>query len=352
MLYPIRVVEAVGRETCWCIPTSACVTHILALSEWSPGTVTTSRRGPGRRHPERIALALNDQCRHGDRVELGQPALGRIIAAAGRVQRERKAEDSGGAGVRRGPARDARARGTPAGDQRKPRPLPGGGGGGGGGGGEDPRRPEARRRSVKVASNARKRTALAISSDIPQRFMGTMPVIFSLIWAASPLSVNTLPRIGVSPIPFPQLLQISLDLFRFIAPSSSLRPPSDGEPSLPKTSSSFCCRRRCTQDLAGPQRTKRDRERKFSRECTQIDQRRTYHRQTYHHALLERVIESLGARFVVLEIENAGAEDKGGYAKAMSEDFYRRQREALANVLAEQNVVITTAAVPGRRRRS
>jgi NAD(P) transhydrogenase subunit alpha len=60
-------------------------------------------------------------------------------------------------------------------------------------------------------------------------------------------------------------------------------------------------------------------------------------------------IESLGARFVVLDIEGAGAEDKGGYAKAMGEDFYRKQREALGNVLAEQNVVITTAAVPGRK---
>jgi proton-translocating NAD(P)+ transhydrogenase subunit alpha len=66
-------------------------------------------------------------------------------------------------------------------------------------------------------------------------------------------------------------------------------------------------------------------------------------------AAVKEQIESLGARFVVLEIENAGAEDKGGYAKAMSEDFYRRQREALANVLAEQNVVITTAAVPGKK---
>ena len=60
-------------------------------------------------------------------------------------------------------------------------------------------------------------------------------------------------------------------------------------------------------------------------------------------------VESLGARFVVLEIESSTAEDKGGYAKAMGEDFYRRQRELLGNVLAEQNVVITTAAVPGRK---
>ncbi len=60
-------------------------------------------------------------------------------------------------------------------------------------------------------------------------------------------------------------------------------------------------------------------------------------------------VESLGARFVVLEIENAAAEDKGGYAKAMGEDFYRRQRELMAGVLAEQHVVITTAAVPGKK---
>ena len=45
---------------------------------------------------------------------------------------------------------------------------------------------------VKVASNARKRTALAISSDVPQRFIGTMPIIFSLSWAAASLSGNTL----------------------------------------------------------------------------------------------------------------------------------------------------------------
>ena len=66
-------------------------------------------------------------------------------------------------------------------------------------------------------------------------------------------------------------------------------------------------------------------------------------------AAVKEQIESLGARFVVLEIEAGAAEDKGGYAKAMGEDFYRRQREALANVLAEQQVVIATAAVPGKK---
>ena len=66
-------------------------------------------------------------------------------------------------------------------------------------------------------------------------------------------------------------------------------------------------------------------------------------------AAVKEQIESLGARFVVLDVKAEGAEDKGGYAKAMGEEFYRRQREALGNVLAEQNVVITTAAVPGKK---
>jgi len=60
-------------------------------------------------------------------------------------------------------------------------------------------------------------------------------------------------------------------------------------------------------------------------------------------------IESLGAKFVVLNIEAGGSEDKGGYAKAMGDEFYRRQRELLKEVLREQDVVITTAAVPGQK---
>jgi NAD(P) transhydrogenase subunit alpha len=60
-------------------------------------------------------------------------------------------------------------------------------------------------------------------------------------------------------------------------------------------------------------------------------------------------IESLGAKFVVLDIDTAASEDKGGYAKAMGEEFYRRQRELLTNVIREQDVVISTAAVPGKK---
>ncbi|HSB61679.1 MAG TPA: Re/Si-specific NAD(P)(+) transhydrogenase subunit alpha [Vicinamibacteria bacterium] len=60
-------------------------------------------------------------------------------------------------------------------------------------------------------------------------------------------------------------------------------------------------------------------------------------------------VRSLGARFVELPLEAEDAEDEGGYARAMDEDFYRRQGELLAARVAEQDVVITAAAVPGRK---
>ncbi|MBN1919039.1 MAG: Re/Si-specific NAD(P)(+) transhydrogenase subunit alpha [Verrucomicrobia bacterium] len=60
-------------------------------------------------------------------------------------------------------------------------------------------------------------------------------------------------------------------------------------------------------------------------------------------------VESLGASFVEMEIEADDAEDKGGYAKAMGDDFYRRQRELMAKVVAGVDVVITTAVVPGKK---
>ena len=60
-------------------------------------------------------------------------------------------------------------------------------------------------------------------------------------------------------------------------------------------------------------------------------------------------VESLGAKFVQAGLETAQAEDKGGYAKELGEEFYRRQREVLMGVVREQDVVITTAAVPGKK---
>ena len=60
-------------------------------------------------------------------------------------------------------------------------------------------------------------------------------------------------------------------------------------------------------------------------------------------------VESLGAKFVELQLETGQAEDKGGYAKALGEEFYARQRELMAQVVAESDVVITTAAIPGKK---
>jgi NAD(P) transhydrogenase subunit alpha len=60
-------------------------------------------------------------------------------------------------------------------------------------------------------------------------------------------------------------------------------------------------------------------------------------------------VESLGGRFVELPLETAGAEDERGYARARDEAFYRRQRDLMAQVVRESDVVITTAVVPGRR---
>jgi NAD(P) transhydrogenase subunit alpha len=60
-------------------------------------------------------------------------------------------------------------------------------------------------------------------------------------------------------------------------------------------------------------------------------------------------VESLGAKFIEMELDTGASEDKGGYAKAMGEEFYQKQREMMTRVVAEQDVVITTAAVPGKK---
>jgi len=60
-------------------------------------------------------------------------------------------------------------------------------------------------------------------------------------------------------------------------------------------------------------------------------------------------VQSLGARFVEMALETGDSEDKGGYAKAQDESFYRRQREMMLKVVAGSDVVITTALIPGRK---
>ncbi len=59
-------------------------------------------------------------------------------------------------------------------------------------------------------------------------------------------------------------------------------------------------------------------------------------------------VQSVGARFVELELDTAESEGSGGYAQAMDEQFYAKQREMMARVVSENDVVITTAAVPGK----
>src|SRR2546429_9311716 len=60
-------------------------------------------------------------------------------------------------------------------------------------------------------------------------------------------------------------------------------------------------------------------------------------------------VESLGAKFVEVELDTSEAKGTGGYAREQSEDFLRRQRELMARVVAASDVVITTAQVPGKK---
>jgi NAD(P) transhydrogenase subunit alpha len=60
-------------------------------------------------------------------------------------------------------------------------------------------------------------------------------------------------------------------------------------------------------------------------------------------------VQSLGARFVEMPLETTDSEDKGGYAKAQDEAFYRRQREMMLKVVAGSDVVVTTALIPGKK---
>jgi NAD(P) transhydrogenase subunit alpha len=64
-------------------------------------------------------------------------------------------------------------------------------------------------------------------------------------------------------------------------------------------------------------------------------------------AAAKEEVESLGANFVELELESQ--EGAGGYARVQSEEFLARQRELISNEVAAADVVITTAAVPGRQ---
>jgi H+-translocating NAD(P) transhydrogenase subunit alpha len=60
-------------------------------------------------------------------------------------------------------------------------------------------------------------------------------------------------------------------------------------------------------------------------------------------------VQSLGGRFVELPIEAKDAQDASGYGKAQDESFYAKQRELLGKVVAESDVVITAAVIPGKK---
>ena len=60
-------------------------------------------------------------------------------------------------------------------------------------------------------------------------------------------------------------------------------------------------------------------------------------------------VQSLGGRFIELPIEAKDAQDARGYAKQQDESFFQRQRELLGRVVAESDVVITAAVVPGKK---
>jgi NAD(P) transhydrogenase subunit alpha len=59
-------------------------------------------------------------------------------------------------------------------------------------------------------------------------------------------------------------------------------------------------------------------------------------------------IESLGAKFVELRLDTSQTEDQGGYAKQLTEEQVRLQQEQLAHVIADCDVCISTAAIPGK----
>jgi len=65
--------------------------------------------------------------------------------------------------------------------------------------------------------------------------------------------------------------------------------------------------------------------------------------------VVKEQVESVGAKFVEFDLETGDAEGQGGYAKAQSEEFYRKQQEQMKAKVTSVDVVITTAAIPGKK---
>lgn len=64
--------------------------------------------------------------------------------------------------------------------------------------------------------------------------------------------------------------------------------------------------------------------------------------------VVKEQVESLGAKFVDIPVDTSDTQTAGGYAKEVSAETLRKQQEVLADHAAKSDVVITTAAVPGR----
>jgi NAD(P) transhydrogenase subunit alpha len=60
-------------------------------------------------------------------------------------------------------------------------------------------------------------------------------------------------------------------------------------------------------------------------------------------------VQSVGAKFIEIPLDTAGAQDAGGYAKELTPEQQQKQRDLMAKVVCDSDVVITTAAVPGKR---
>ncbi len=65
--------------------------------------------------------------------------------------------------------------------------------------------------------------------------------------------------------------------------------------------------------------------------------------------VVKEQVESVGAKFVELKLDTENAESKGGYAQAQSEEFYQKQQAMMIQYVSSADVVITTAAIPGKK---
>jgi NAD(P) transhydrogenase subunit alpha len=65
--------------------------------------------------------------------------------------------------------------------------------------------------------------------------------------------------------------------------------------------------------------------------------------------VVKEQVQSLGATFVELDVHAEDAQDAGGYARELSKDHIKRERELIHNRALQADVIITTALVPGRR---